>query len=233
MIKSSEDANKYYQLVNQYIDEYVDQWKIKPTNLKNYLLGNKSRLVKFLERKGLKDISNINQVLLDVVEDRVAMFNDGVLTFENFQLFESNEFKIVDLRQCLYKGINNATIEHEKILADEFDVSLSEIDIISAEKHQFKIDSDNIVIYTDEEMSIIKENIKDYILNQVFNKSVKLELGSSNLDLDINVKEFINNDKFLNHIDSVLDNSKIVEIISTILSMNPKESNWNGCILLN
>jgi hypothetical protein len=200
MIKSSEDANKYYQLVNQYIDEYVDQWKIKPTNLKNYLLGNKSRLVKFLERKGLKDISNINQVLLDVVEDRVAMFNDGVLTFENFQLFESNEFKIVDLRQCLYKGINNATIEHEKILADEFDVSLSEIDIISAEKHQFKIDSDNIVIYTDEEMSIIKENIKDYILNQVFNKSVKLELGSSNLDLDINVKEFINNDKFLNHI---------------------------------
>lgn len=231
MIKSSEEANKYYQLVNQYIDEYIDQWKIKPTNLKNYLLGNKSRLVKFLERKGLKDIGNINQVLLDVVEDRVAMFNDGVLTFENFQIFESDEFKIVNLRQCLYKGINNATIEHEKVLADEFDVSLSEIDIVSAEKHQFKIDGENVVIYTDEEISIIKENLKDYILNQTFDKSITLELGSSNLDLKINVKEFINNDKFLNHIDELLNSKKVIEIISTILSMRVKQSEWNGCIM--
>lgn len=231
MIKSSEEANKYYQLVNQYIDEYIDQWKIKPTNLKNYLLGNKSRLVKFLERKGLKDIGNINQVLLDVVEDRVAMFNDGVLTFENFQIFESDEFKIVNLRQCLYKGVNNATIEHEKVLADEFDVSLSEIDIISAEKHQFKIEDKNVVIYTDEEISIIKENLKDYILNQTFDKSITLELGSSNLDLKINVKEFINNDKFLNHIDDLLNTKKVIEIISTILSMRVKQSEWNGCIM--
>lgn len=231
MIKSSEEANKYYQLVNQYIDEYIDQWKIKPTNLKNYLLGNKSRLVKFLERKGLKDIGNINQVLLDVVEDRVAMFNDGVLTFENFQIFESDEFKIVNLRQCLYKGVNNATIEHEKVLADEFDVSLSEIDIVSAEKHQFKIEDKNVVIYTDEEISIIKENLKDYILNQTFDKSITLELGSSNLDLKINVKEFINNDKFLNHIDDLLNTKKVIEIISTILSMRVKQSEWNGCIM--
>lgn len=231
MIKSSEEANKYYQLVNQYIDEYIDQWKIKPTNLKNYLLGNKSRLVKFLERKGLKDIGNINQVLLDVVEDRVAMFNDGILTFENFQIFESDEFKIVNLRQCLYKGVNNATIEHEKVLADEFDVSLSEIDIVSAEKHQFKIDNKNVIIYTDEEISIIKENLKDYILNQTFDKSITLELGSSNLDLKINVKEFINNDKFLNHIDDLLNTKKVIEIISTILSMSVKQSEWNGCIM--
>lgn len=231
MIKSSEEANKYYQLVNQYIDEYIDQWKIKPTNLKNYLLGNKSRLVKFLERKGLKDIGNINQVLLDVVEDRVAMFNDGVLTFENFQIFESDEFKIVNLRQCLYKGVNNATIEHEKVLADEFDVSLSEIDIVSAEKHQFKIEDKNVVIYTDEEISIIKENLKDYILNQTFDKSITLELGSSNLDLKINVKEFINNDKFLNHIDDLLNTKKVIEIISTILSMKVKQHSGNYLVL--
>ena len=97
MIKSSEDANKYYNLVNQYVDEYVDKWKIKPTNLKNYLLGNKSRLVNFLERKGLKDVGNIDRVVLDVIEDRVAMHNDGVITFENFKLFESEEFKVIDL----------------------------------------------------------------------------------------------------------------------------------------
>ena len=38
MINNSEDLNKYYNIVNQYVDEYIDKWKIKPTNLKNYLL---------------------------------------------------------------------------------------------------------------------------------------------------------------------------------------------------
>jgi hypothetical protein len=33
MIRNSEDANKYYQLVNQYIDEYTDTHKIRPVNL--------------------------------------------------------------------------------------------------------------------------------------------------------------------------------------------------------
>ena len=60
MINNSEDLNKYYNIVNQYVDEYIDKWKIKPTNLKNYLLGNKSRLVNFLEKKGLKDINRID-----------------------------------------------------------------------------------------------------------------------------------------------------------------------------
>jgi hypothetical protein len=187
MIQNTEDANKYYQLVNQYIDEYVGKWKIKPNNLKNYLLGNKSKLVNFLERKGLKDISNINRVVLDIVEDRVAMHNDGVMTFENFKFFESDEFKIIDMKQCLYKGIDKTNIKHEKILADYYDVSLSQIDVVSPDKHIFKIADLNIVIYDEDELNIIKENIKDYVLNQTFNKSVKLDLGNSDLDLNINI----------------------------------------------
>ena len=190
MIQNTEDANKYYQLVNQYIDEYVGKWKIKPNNLKNYLLGNKSKLVNFLERKGLKDISNINRVVLDIVEDRVAMHNDGVMTFENFKFFESDEFKIIDMKQCLYKGIDKTNIKHEKILADYYDVSLSQIDVVSPDKHIFKIDDLNIVIYDEDELNIIKENIKDYVLNQTFNKSVKLDLGNSDLDLNVNIKDF-------------------------------------------
>ncbi len=33
-ITSREDANKYYQVVNKLVDEYMDKWKIRPTNLK-------------------------------------------------------------------------------------------------------------------------------------------------------------------------------------------------------
>ena len=90
MINNSEDLNKYYNIVNQYVDEYIDKWKIKPTNLKNYLLGNKSRLVNFLEKKGLRDINRIDRVVSDVIEHRVELYKDGVITFENFKLFMNN-----------------------------------------------------------------------------------------------------------------------------------------------
>jgi len=216
MIQNTEDANKYYQLVNQYIDEYVDKWKIKPTNLKNYLLGNKSRLVNFLERKGLKDIGNIDRVVLDIVEDRVAIQNDGVMTFENFKFFESEEFKVVDLRQCLYKGVEKATINHEKILADFFDVSLSQISSMSPEKHTFLIhDIDTpVVIYNKEELMIIKENIIDFAFNQVSNKNISLDLGSSKFD--IKISEFLSEESFKEKFSLIVE-GKLNQVISSIL----------------
>jgi len=216
MIQNTEDANKYYQLVNQYIDEYVDKWKIKPTNLKNYLLGNKSRLVNFLERKGLKDVGNIDRVVLDIVEDRVAMQNDGVMTFENFKFFESEEFKVVDLRQCLYKGVEKATLNHEKILADFFDVSLSQISSMSPEKHTFLIhDVDTpVVIYNKEELMIIKENIIDFAFNQVSNKNISLDLGSSKFD--IKISEFLSEESFKEKFSLIVE-GKLNQVISSIL----------------
>jgi hypothetical protein len=236
MIKNSEDANKYYQLVNQYIDEYVDKWKIKPTNLKNYLLGNKSKLVNFLERKGLKEISNIDRVVKDIVDDRVAMFSDGVMTFENFKFFESDEFKVVELKQCLYKGIDKVTIEHEKILADYWDVSLSQIDPISPEKHLFKVDDFNVVIFNSGELLIIKENIKEFALNQVFDTNVKLDLGNSSIDMKINIKDFIDSEKFKSKLEEELTIDKVKSVISSILgcergNYNPDEGdNFIGVI---
>ena len=236
MIKNSEDANKYYQLVNQYIDEYVDKWKIQPTNLKNYLLGNKSKLVNFLERKGLKEISNIDRVVKDIVDDRVAMFSDGVMTFENFKFFESDEFKVVELKQCLYKGIDKSTIEHEKLLADYWDVSLSQIDQISPEKHLFKVDDFNVVIFNSGEISIIKENIKEFALNQVFDANVKLDLGNSSIDMKINIKDFIDSEKFKSKLEEELTIDKVKSVISSILgcergNYNPDEGdNFIGVI---
>lgn len=225
MIKSSEDANKYYNLVNQYVDEYVDKWKIKPTNLKNYLLGNKSRLVNFLERKGLKDVGNIDRVVLDIIEDRVAMHNDGVITFENFKLFESEEFKVIDLKQCLYKGIEKATISHEKVLADFFDLSLSQIDPISPDKHTFLVhDVDTpITIYTKEELLIIKENIIEYSYNQVSNKNISLDLGKSKFEMKIS--EFMSESQFKDKFSTILSDDKLVEVVSSILYSKTLSSN--------
>ena len=219
MIKNSEEANKYYQLVNQYIDEYTDTHKIRPVKLGQYL-KNSDKLKNFLERNGLKDIKNINRVISDVVEDRIAMEKDLVKTFENFKFFESEEFKILNLRQCLYKGVEKSNINHEKILADYFDISLSHINIIDSDKHVFKIESLNsdieCVIYTSNELEIIRENMKEYCFDQVFNKKVRLE-GIS-IELNVNIKDFIDTEKFGNHISEVLTVKKVKDIIRILLS---------------
>jgi len=34
-INNREDLNKYYGLLNELIDVYVEKWKIRPTRLKN------------------------------------------------------------------------------------------------------------------------------------------------------------------------------------------------------
>lgn len=191
MIKTSDDANKYYQLINQYIDEYVENWNIKPTNLKSYLLGNKSNLLKFIERRGLSEVSNIDTVLSDVIEDRVSMWNDSVMTFENFKHFDSNEFEISDLRSSLFIGIQKATIEHEKILADFSDVSLSQIDVVSSDRHLFSIEDQKIYVFTKEEKLALEENILKHIYNKL--KEQKLIININSLPIEIDSSVYLRN----------------------------------------
>jgi hypothetical protein len=51
-INSREDANRYYQVVNKLVDEYMDKWKIRPVNLKKYLKEGSDKFEKFIERNG-------------------------------------------------------------------------------------------------------------------------------------------------------------------------------------
>ena len=214
MIKSSEDANKYYQLVNQFIDEYVENHKIQPSRLSRYLKNN-DKLKRFLERKGLNDIKNINRVIDDILEDREGMEKDGVMTFESFQVFESDFFKILNVRECLWKGIEKANIQHEKMLSNQFGISLSNINISDSDKHEFDVDDINdefeCLVFTESEVSIIAENIKQYAFDQVFNKSIKLE--GVGIGIDINIKDFIDKEKFENHISEKIDTEKVKQII--------------------
>jgi hypothetical protein len=69
-ISSREDANKYYQVVNKLVDDYMDKWKIKPTNLKRYLKTGSDKFEKFIERNGLKDIKELfNEEIQDTSEE--------------------------------------------------------------------------------------------------------------------------------------------------------------------
>ena len=49
-ISNREDANKYYQLINGLVDEYVENHKIRPTKLRSYFKPNGERFQKFLKK---------------------------------------------------------------------------------------------------------------------------------------------------------------------------------------
>jgi hypothetical protein len=224
-INNREDANKYYQQINELIDDYMDKWKIRPSNLKRYLQPGSERFNRFLKRNNFKEVNGIDRILSDVIEDRVNMESDGVLTFENFKYFESNEFKTSSLRECLYKGIEKADINLEKALADVFDTNLGSIDVIDTDKHIFKVNDwnnkdINVLIYSKEDLEIIKNNMIDFLFEELKSKKILLggivEISLSSITGDVGYIRF-----------SIANELKLNEIVSDLLEMEHYES-FNG-----
>lgn len=216
-ISSREDVNKYYNLINGLVDEYIDSHKIKPSKLSAYLKPGGQRFNKFLERNKLKEISGTDRILRDVIEDREHMESDGVITFESFNLLESNEYKISSLKQCLYKGIEKSDINVEKTLADYFDINLGSIDVVDSDKHQFKIEdwkNDDwvCVIYSEEDCDIIKNNFLDFFYEELSKKEVELVEG-----IKVSLSELVKREIFEEKMNKVLTEEKFKNLISLCL----------------
>lgn len=218
-INNREDANKYYQIINGLVDDYIDNHKIRPSRLSAYLKPGGQRFNKFLERNKLKDIKGIDIILKDVILDREHMENDGVITFENFNYFQSDEFRINSLRECLYKGIDKSTLDQEKILADYFDTNLGSISIIDSDKHYFSVEEwdgerKKVVIFSEEEIEVITENIIQYIMSET--SRITIDVAGINLK----VEKFLDKHLIKQEIIFQMDKNHITEKISECLGEN-------------
>ena len=229
-INNREDANRYYQVINGLVDDYLDRWKIRPSSLKRYLQPGSERFNKFLERNKLKDVKGAEVILKDVIEDRYHMEKDGVITFESFKMFESEEFKIHSLKQCLYKGIEKSSISHEKIIADHFDTNLGDIDILDSDKHLFKINDWNgedtkVVIYTKEEIEIIEKNMVDFLYDELSKKSIEIVNG-----IKVNLSDMIKSNVFEEQMSEMFGKDNLLlETISKCLGDDVKfKDEFNG-----
>lgn len=215
-ISNREDANKYYQLINGLVDEYVESHKIRPSKLRTYFKPNGERFQKFLKKNGLDNIQGANQVLNDVIDDRVSEEVDGVITFETFKYFESEEFKISSMKECLYKAIEKSTLSQEKVLADYFDTNLSSIDIVDTYKHHFKLedwegDTKHVVIYSEEEFEVIKNNFVEYFFSEISKR--KIEVGNFEIELE----NLIDKKMFFEKLENKLTKSETTDLIGTCL----------------
>lgn len=216
-INNKEDANRYYQVINGLVDDYLDKWKVRPSNLKRYLQPGSERFNKFLERNKLKDIKGADVILKDIIEDRDSMEQDGVITFESFKMFESEEFKIHSLKQSLYKGIEKATSSQEKVLADHFDTNLGDIDIIDADKHIFKINDWNnndveVVIYSKEDLEVIEGNMIDHLYTELSKSKITL---TDNISIEL--KDLVKEESFENKMFDIFTPEFLIKTISDLL----------------
>ena len=161
----------------------------------------------------MNEITGIDRVLSDVIEDRANMESDGVLTFENFKFFESDEFKIASIKQCLYKGIEKADLKMEKVLADIFDTNLGSIDIVDSEKHCFKIeDEEEVFIYSKEDISVIGLNIIDHLYDELCKKEVVLAD-----DISINLSDLVGKESFEKKMHDFFTEEFLLKLIGKLL----------------
>jgi hypothetical protein len=220
-INNREDANKYYEIINSLIDQYIEKWKIKPSRLKRYLKPGTERFDNFLTKNKLNGIKGADKVLKDVIEDRVAMEKDSIMTFENYKFFESEDYNLVELETTLYKGLGKANVSMEKYLADYYDTNLSDIDIVDTDKRLFRVSAwsykdVNVIIYTDEDMEVIKGNVIDFYYNELKNKDVILSDNITIRMFDLMTRE--NLERVLSKRLEFGSDSNLIDIISDIIN---------------
>lgn len=216
-INNSEDLNKYYKIINELVDNYVEKHKIRPSRLISYLSPGSDKFKKFLMKNQLESVKGADTILKDILLDRSGMEEDGIYTFETYKYFESNEFKIDNLRSCLYKGIDKADIKKEKVLADYFDLNLGDIDVLDADKNKFKINdwqNDNweVVVYNSQDLNIIKTNIIEFVYEKISGE--KLTIVD---DLEIELNSLIKKDIYEEKISSILSEKKIISLVTSAL----------------
>jgi hypothetical protein len=224
---SREDVNKYYGIINELVDDYIDKWNIRPSSLKRYLKKGSDRYNKFLLRNNLSEVKGIQRVLDDVLEDRYYMEKDGVIKFESF-VNESSKYSSIE--DCIYNGIEKVTINFEKILADYYDTNLGDIDIIDSDKHIFNIkdwkkENIKILIYSKDDIDLIKENIVEYIYDYSLERPLDIfndkdfQIKSVN---PIKISDITDKDKFIENINKSIDLNNLIKIISDTFSFKYK-----------
>lgn len=111
------NIGEFYKKVNSKIDHFFGKG-VTSEGLKRYLKPNSYGIKRFIEREELEDIEEIEKVIQDCVEDRVAI-DESIMTFESFE----NSLKKFSFD--LSQDVDQNT---EKIISDLYRVSLGHVE---------------------------------------------------------------------------------------------------------
>jgi hypothetical protein len=204
-----DNINSIYSNINDLIDTYF-AWDIRPSELKRYLKPNSRGLKRFIERNELSDIERIEKVINDVVEDRFAMEEDGVMTFESYNTETNTDFTI----DKLFINLEKSDIKYEKILADYYNTSLGHIEEMDSKKHLYNVSgiqvNNDVIVFSKEDVNNISGDIRDIINNKISSQTINL--GS--LNFQVKISDIIDNEAF-----NDIVNRNLKEIITEIMEV--------------
>jgi hypothetical protein len=212
-ITNREEANEYYNKVNELVDDYIKTWKIKPSEIYHYFQRN---MESFLGRTGLSEVDGIRRVVNDVLEHRKFMELDKVMKFESFN--RVNESVI---------NIGNANVNHEKVLADYYNTSLGHVDLVDPEIHLYKINDFGkkvvSIIFSDKELEEIKENILDNLVSEAENKVLSIsEIDGIEVGVSFRfwLSDVFDKEKFRTTLTEKITNENLLLIIKSTIQKN-------------
>ena len=206
-ITNTEENNQYYKLVNEYINDYINEWRIKPSKLKRYF-NNSDKMNSFLKRYKLDDVEGIKRVVNDVIDDHHFIEKDGIMSFEKFNYLSEGLGKIV---------ISPIDINYERILADLYNTSVGHINITNEKEHKYKV-SDfgkevNTIVYSKNDIEEFKKSITPILISDVKSKPVEIFKVDLGLESGKEIKVNINLD-----FDKIVYENKLKELIEDSLS---------------
>lgn len=227
MIINSEDLKKYYGMINGFIDNYIEEYKISPKNLKKYL-SDKNKFNNFVKRNNLEGIKNIEKVITDVLDDRVWMYNDlNKVSNKNKNSYMKKEsLNIKKFGQYIkestggvkiFSSVGKPTIEHEKVLSDYLDVSLSSIEGANGE---FSVNGEIYTVFLEGEIDKIRGEIMEHYVESILGKEISPDKFHFDLESEdgiyIPISEIVNEKLLKESLDEIVDIDFTIGVITEI-----------------
>ena len=214
-LQNREDVNKYYKIVNEIIDKFIDNTNARPKEVYVYINKN---MRKFLDNNKLSEVVGIERVVSDVIEHRKSLQDDKILTFEGFSTVLED---ISDLKSNI--------VRKEKILSDFFHISSGHIDTINQDLNVYKVKDFGeeylVTCLSENDFYQIRTKLKNMLTEKIishpirFNSLIENYIGVyknttlkdlvNDTKLDSFLEENINFDSCIKYLEFFFNNSNI------------------------
>lgn len=158
--KNSKDITKKYQKIRNLLKSWCKDKGISWSKIQRYL-EKESNYKKFIEHNNLEDTHSTKKIIFDTLED--------------FLISESLEW--------------GSMFEHEKMLADYFDVSLSHIKLLEPKLNLFQIDLFGelvkVICLSKEDIIELEEMISQEFFSSLSNLRMDMNVSPNNIELNI------------------------------------------------
>jgi hypothetical protein len=220
-ISNSQELNHYYNLVNTKLKKYSEM-DISPESIAKYLAPGTQNFNNFIsEDDDLKDVDGIEVVLKDIIQDTYAAFKDGL--FKKIQKGYVKKFENYAINENIFNFETNEedVKHHQKALADIYKTSLSYIDIIRKDIHLYYVNDEgiirNVMVFTQEELDKVKENILKELVNSTKNKYYlfnDIHAIGFEINKKIKIEDILNYDKLKGLLNKEITEDDVVETIA-------------------